>query len=218
MSLLSSPSTLLWYRFKCDWHHWSLLVNQLVIKWKGQSLSQQNDYRDSQLASQSDRKRIIGLCCPKPLCGYPVPACCHGNAVWDLNTSPCPFPTSLLSSSLHSSRLSPRFLWVCELTLSLRLSVMFPPALCLFRLPPSPCLVLSAKWHFTSCFLLLIPCYFASCDSVKSSCKTHSATQSRHTRDKLQSLTVCTHTRNYFNISRQMHECSQAQTLAAVMP
>lgn len=164
-------------------------------------------------ASQANRIRMIRLCCPKPLCGYPIPACCHGNAVRDLNTSLCPLPTSLLSSSFHSSRLSPRFLWVGVLTLSHALSLSHVSS----GIVSLPHLALSspAKWHFTGCFLLLIPCYFASCDSVKSSCKMHTATQSRlyrHTRDKLQLLTVYTHTRNYFNIYRQMREWSQAHT------
>lgn len=108
---------------------------------------------------------MIGLCRPKLLWGYPVPACCHGNAVWDLNTSLCPLPVSLSSSSFHSSRLPS-----CFLSLSVTLSRSISQSCFLWHcwgFSSSPCLVLSAKWHFTSCFFLLILCYFASHDSVK---------------------------------------------------
>lgn len=140
---------------------------------------------------------MIGL--PKTSCGYPVPACCHGNAVWDLNTSLCPIPACLLSFSFQSSILFFHFLSGSVLTLSraLSLSHVSSGIVVFFRLPPSPCLVLSAKWHFTSCFLLLIPCYFASSDSIKAPVKhTRKSHHRRHTKTQhktTQLLTVCTH-------------------------
>ena len=69
----------------------------------------ESEWSEIELVSQTE-KELSDSAAQIPLCGNPVPACCHGNAVRDLNTSLCPLPTSLLSPSFHSTRLSPRFL------------------------------------------------------------------------------------------------------------
>lgn len=167
-------------------------------------------------AGQPVQKRMIRLCCPKPLCEYPVPACCHGNAVRDLNTSPCPLPSFLLSSSFHSSSLSPRLFCQSEHWLSPSLSHVSSGTVVFgffFSLPPSPCLVLSAKWHFTSGFVLLIPHYFASCDSVKALVK-HAPGRKVASTDTHRQITItcCVHIDNYLSICSQMHARMLAST------
>lgn len=172
----------------------------------------------SRPAHQSHWERWVDFAAQKPLCGYPVPACCHGNAVRGFNTSLCPLPASLLSSFFpSSSRLSPS-LFVSRRADSLSRSVSqscFLWRSCVFQPAPpsSPCLVLSAKWHFTSCFLLLTPCYFAWWDSVKAPVKKLRPFY----RSKLQLLSA--HTHNYLNICRQMYAwmvlqqtCTQTNT------
>lgn len=95
----------------------SLLVSQLVMEWKGQPLSRQNDRRLSAgRANQSVPWGWSDSAAQKPLL---VPASCHGDGVWALNTSLHPLPASQFSSPSHSSRICPGFfLTVSSLTRS----------------------------------------------------------------------------------------------------
>lgn len=89
-----------------------------------------------------------------------------------LKYSPKSLPASLLSSFSHDSRPpAPHFLSVSRLTLTLHIPSLCHPSTGATALARTssllPSLTLSAKWHFTGCFFLLIPPYFASWDSIK---------------------------------------------------
>lgn len=158
------------YLFKCGWHHshHSEPLSQSVSHPLKRSLRRQCHHRIGRLGQSGQSQKDDRATRSKiPFCKYPVPACCHGNKVHDSNTSPSPslflfyplsptppgsppplFVSQLASSHSHAPISQSCFLWRC----------------CVFR---SPSLTLPAKWHFTGCFLLLIPRHFASWDSIK---------------------------------------------------
>lgn len=108
----------------------SLLVHHLVIELKSPPWRMTSETVSRQLSLKS----MIRPRCPEPFCGYRVPACCHGNAVQDLNTNCASLPVSLLSpprvshlssSSLltfsHASTSQPSLLWSASHSLPLTL-------------------------------------------------------------------------------------------------
>lgn len=161
------------YLFKCGWHHshHSEPLSQSVSHPMKRSPRRQCRHRNGYPAGiivPSPKKIILTPRSKIPLCKYPVPACCHGNKVHDSNTSPSPsLPLFYPLSPTPPGPPAPHFLSVSRLTLTLQLPSLShrSSGAVAFSRPPS--LTLSAKWHFTGCFLLLIPPHFASWDSIK---------------------------------------------------
>lgn len=90
--------------------------------------------------------------CPKPFCVYHVPACCHGNAVQDLNTSLCLPPCfSFILPPTPLQGLTSLFIQLDD-----SLTVLSLPSF-LWSVSHSLSLTLPAKWNLANCFLLLIP-------------------------------------------------------------
>lgn len=116
----------------------SLLVNQLVIRWKGRladNATTETAGRPGQSGqSQKDDRAAWSKI---PFCKYPVPACCHGNKVHDSNTSSSPSLSLFypLSPTPPGSPPSTFCQSACRLSLSRsHLSVILPLALLCFSL------------------------------------------------------------------------------------
>lgn len=117
-----------------------------------------------------------------------------------------PRPSLFVSQQADSHSPTPTIPLSSSLLCCCRVSTLLP------SLPPS--LTLSAKWHFTGCFLLLIPTHFASWDSIKAFIKhTPLYKASAKDRNKFQLLLPRKQTQTHwpYHLHVQIHASTNAR-------